>query len=463
MPPTNPAPARSWVKPWAVAAATIALLAITFRPAIEGDGVGYYTFLHAAFVTHGFDYRDEYAAAIASHTPLYLPWLTMTGARGQLTDRFPVGSAVLSAPAYLLALAIHPSGEPQYGSPFVDAFTLASLFYALLALGICFRLAEAAVPGRRAPWVGVLGATFATPFVFYALADPSYAHTFSVFCVSAFLYAWWNGPPRTALGWIGLGALAGVMAMTRWQDAALVAIVLVDFKQLRWQALLSIPAAIVAFTPQLAVDLAQYGSLLPERPPGQALNPLEGHYVEALFSSRFGLFVWTPAAALAAAGCFLIQDRRLKLAALIAFVVEAVVIGSVPDFPGVSFGARRFLELVPFAAVGLAALAQRLGPRLGPALVGAACVWNLILVASYDYVLRGVADPGYAGLLRAQVSALGYVPRLFVKGTVLRDLVLARDFAGGLALLVLEAFCVIAAFLIVSRLRPSRRFAERAD
>jgi len=32
MPPTNPAPARSWVKPWAVAAATIARLPITFRP-----------------------------------------------------------------------------------------------------------------------------------------------------------------------------------------------------------------------------------------------------------------------------------------------------------------------------------------------------------------------------------------------------------------------------------------------
>src|SRR2546430_2376895 len=124
MPPTNPAPARSWVKPWAVAAATIALLAITFRPAVEGDGVGYYTFLHAALVTHGFDYRDEYAAAIASHTPLYLPWLTMTGARDQLTDRFPVGSAVLSAPAYLLALAIHPSREPQYRSPLVHVLNL---------------------------------------------------------------------------------------------------------------------------------------------------------------------------------------------------------------------------------------------------------------------------------------------------------------------------------------------------
>src|SRR2546430_11128278 len=194
MPPTNPAPARSWVKPWAVAAATIALLAITFRPAIEGDGVGYYTFLHAAFVTHGFDYRDEYAAAIASHTPLYLPWLTMTGARGQLTDRFPVGSAVLSAPAYLLALAIHPSGEPQYGSPFVDAFTLASLFYALPGLGLCLRLPVASGPGRRAPWGGVLGGTFATPFVFFALASPSFAHPFSVFVPWSFRSPRWEGP-----------------------------------------------------------------------------------------------------------------------------------------------------------------------------------------------------------------------------------------------------------------------------
>src|SRR5579864_2887894 len=107
------------IGPWLFAGVAAVLPALMFRPVIEGDGVGYYTFLHAAVVSHSLDLESEYAAAIASHTPLYLPWVTDRTSSGRLTDYFPVGSAVLSLPAYLIALALRPSGEPQYGSPFV--------------------------------------------------------------------------------------------------------------------------------------------------------------------------------------------------------------------------------------------------------------------------------------------------------------------------------------------------------
>jgi hypothetical protein len=366
---------------------------------------------------------------------------------------------VLAAPAYLVALALRNSGDPQYGSPFVEAFSLASLLYGLVGLAICYRLA-ASIVSRRAALIGVVGAIFATPLVYYLLSDPSYSHTFSVFCVSAFLYAWWKGPPRTPWGWFGLGVLGGLMAMTRFQDGLLVAIVLIDVKRLRWPALLLVPGLIVGFAPQLAVDQIQFGSWLPERPVGQGLDPLHGHYLDVLFSSYNGLFVWAPSALLAGAGFFLVPDRRLKLAGAIAVVLETMIIGSAPDDVGVSFGPRRFLDLIPFAVVGLAALAARLGPRFDWPAIGVFCFWNLTLEANFVYVAGPGRNPGYAGLFLGQGPALSYLPRLFAKGAVLRDLLLlgqahARfDPVRGISLLVLESGCVAAA--LAAALLPRR-------
>jgi hypothetical protein len=442
-----------------VAGIALLLLAVTFRPVVEGDGVGYYAYLHAVLVSHSLDLANEYAAAIASRTPLYLPLLTTRTVTGHLADFFPIGPAILSAPAYLVALALHRSGEPQYGSPFIEAFSLASLFFGLIALAICYRLAASIVVDRRAAWIAVIGATIATPLVYYLLTDPSYSHTFSVFCVSAFLYAWWKGPPRTYKGWFGLGLLGGLMAMTRFQDGLLVAIVLIDVRRLRWPALLLIPGALIAFAPQFAVDQFQYGTWLPQRPPDQPLDLLHGNYLDVLFSNNNGLLVWTPAALVAAAGFFFIQDRRIKLACAFAFLLEFVIDGSIRDYGGAAFGARRLLDLFPFAVVGLAAVVARIGPRFDWAVIGALCAWNLALIANFEYVISAGQERGYAGLLLGQLAALPDIPRLFAKGAVVRDLLLWSqahtrfDPVGGISLLVLEAACLATALLIATR-RP---------
>jgi hypothetical protein len=448
---------RRWAWAWLLFGAGIMLLALTFRPVIEGDGVGYYSYLHAVFVSHSLDFAHEYGAAIASHTPLYMPWVTDRTAAGRLTDYFPVGAAVLSAPAYLVALALHPSGEPQYGTPFVQAFSLASLFYGLAGLAISYGIAARVTMHRRSSLIGVLAGVFATPYFYYLLSDPSYSHTFSVFCVSAFLFAWWIGPPPTYRGWLVLGLLGGLMAMTRFQDGALMALVLIDWRRLRWPALALIPGAVIGFAPQLLVDQVQFGTWLPQRAPGQALNPIAGHYLGILFSSREGLLIWTPAALFAGLGVVFLRDRRLQLACALGFVLEVAVIGSAPDSPGAAFGSRRFLDLIPFAVLGFAALADRIGDQ--PSWAGAALLsaWNLALVANYEYLLP-TGDPGYGRLTIGQLAAVPHIPRLFTKGSVVRDLILwsqahtTFDPVAGSLTLLLEAAALAAAVAVGWRL-----------
>jgi hypothetical protein len=431
------------------------VLAASFRPAVRGDGVGYYSYLHAVLVRHSLDLRPEYAAASAAGVNTDPAALEAPTAVAPAADYFPIGPAVLAAPAYLAALAAGGAGQPAYAPALLGAFGLASLLLGLLALLLCWRLTGSVV--------AVAATALCTPYVFYLLYEPSYSHMYSAFAVTAFVYVWWRGREnRSALGWLALGALAGLMTITRWQDAPLAAVALLTPPppRARWRMLLAVPGGLVALAPQLAADVAIFGTWSPQRPPGQALDPLVGHQLQVLLSSWHGLFAWHPVTLAATAGALLVPDRRLRVACVYAFVVETLINGAAPDWwGGAAFGARRFLDLAPFWAIGLAALGSRLPAAATWATTGVLAAWNALLMASLQYVINRNFDPTYLGLLRGQVEAVRFLPRLVVQGDVVRDLVVwpltgARAAPeAGLAWLAVEAACiaVVAALL----LRPS--------
>ena len=445
-----------------LAAVGLVLLALTFKPVVENDGVGYFVYLHSVVIDHDLDLSDEYAEARAEGVIFYQPLFTQKTAKGLAADYFPVGPALLATPLYIAALAIAPRGQPEFGPPFSIAITVASLLYGLLALALAYLLA-AEVAGRRAAGIGVAVVAGATSFAYYLVYEPSYSHTFSAFAVGAFLLAWWRSRDRrSSAGWLGLGLLGGLMALTRFQDGALVAIALLDLPRARWRVLLLAPGLVLAFLPQVAVDQALFGTWLPIRPAGQELSLASGHYLEVLFSSYHGLFSWTPATLLAVAGFALLRERRLQLAFAYALIVETAINGAAPDWwGGFSFGMRRFLDLTPFFAIGLAVLAARLAPRAGRLGAGALIAWNLVLVANFTYVIRVDRDPGFGGLLAGQVPALRYLPNLFVQGAVVRDLILwpvlhtGFQPLAGLSLLLAQAGCVALALWVAQ----SRRLA----
>jgi hypothetical protein len=451
---------------WRVAAVVAAggclllVLAASFRPAVRGDGVGYFSYLHAVLVRHSLDLRPEYAAASAAGVDTDPAILEAPTAAAPAADYFPIGPAVLAAPAYLATLAIGGTGQTAYAPALVGAFGLASLLLGLLALLLCWRLTGSLV--------AVAATALCTPYVFYLLYEPSYSHMYSAFAVAAFVCVWWRGRDnRSALGWLALGALAGLMAITRWQDAPLAAIALLTPARpgARRRMLLAVPGGLVALAPQLAADVAIFGSWWPQRPPGQALDPLAGHQLQVLFSSWHGLFVWHPVTLAATAGALLVRDRRLRVACFYAFVVETLINGAAPDWwAGAAFGARRFLDLVPFWAIGLAALASRVPAAAAWAATGALAVWNALLMANLQYVINRNFDPTYVGLLHGQVEAVRFLPRLVVQGDVVRDLILwpltgARPAPeAGLAWLAAEAACVaVVAALLWGRLTGTGR------
>ncbi|HEX6348170.1 MAG TPA: glycosyltransferase family 39 protein [Candidatus Dormibacteraeota bacterium] len=408
---------------------------------VEGDGVSYYAWLPTLLTRHSLDFGPAYRAAFAAHVTVNAEHLTTVTATGHLANFFPMGPALLAGPAYLVA-------------PGETAFVLASLLFGLLALALAYRLGGLLVD-RRAALRGTLAAALATPFVYYLVYEPSYSHTFSAFAVGLFVWAWWRGrEDRSEVGWLVLGLLGGLMALVRFQDGPLLAIALLDLPRARWRVLLLIPGAVIAFMPQLLADLYLFGTWLPQRPAGQDLQPLSGHYLQVLFSTWHGWLTWSPVVVVAGAGIALLRQRAFQLAAVYAFLVELVLNGAAPDWwGGYAFGGRRFLDLTPFVVVGLAVVAARLPAAVAWAGAAVFVAWNALLVSNLTYVIRADRDPGLEGLLAGQLSEVSHLPNLFAQGAVVRGVVLGRPpgLATALLLAVLEALCLVPAALLVRR------------
>ncbi len=451
---------------WAVAvlaAFAVAAIALTFKPVVEGDGIGYFSYLHSVWVDHDLNLADEYRAAFDAHVTVNAEHLTTRTATGLLADFFPAGPALLASPFYLLALAFHPDGRPLFGPPFTIAFALASLFYGLLALALSYRVARAVGASGRAAVLGTAGVALATPFPYYLLLAPSYSHTFSAFAVGLFVLVWLQGSFRSsALGWFGLGVLGGLMGAVRFQDGPIAALAAFDARSSRWRALWFLPGLVLGFLPQLVVDRVIFGSWLPQRPAGQDLALLPGHYLDVLVSSYHGLFVWSPILLAAVLGAAFCGERRWRIAFGFAFLLEVVLNGAAPDWwGGYAFGARRFLDLTPFFAAGLALAAQRVGPRVAALGVSVLALWNALLVANLTYVQRADRDPGYLGLLQGQWEAVRFLPRVLAQGAAGRDLVWwpvlhGRDLADGLLLLVFFVGFVGIAWRVAQVWAPTR-------
>src|ERR1700738_5535951 len=87
---------------WFALAALLVLVALTFKPVVENDGVGYYAYLHTVVVDHDLDFGNEYAALGGAGITYYPPLFQVRSANGRLADFFPAGPALLAAAPYLI-------------------------------------------------------------------------------------------------------------------------------------------------------------------------------------------------------------------------------------------------------------------------------------------------------------------------------------------------------------------------
>ncbi len=339
---------------------------------LTADAWYYHAYLPSLFMDGDLDFADQYQVT----GNWYRFGRTETG---RMSNVFGIGPAVFEAPVFLAAHAVARGDGFARGE--VEPALYLSLLFSLGALVPVGLLIARRLGARYAAIAVPVLLAAAGPVVYYAIRQPGYAHPFATFWVALLVERWdasYGGEaPRSVRTWLALGALVGAAALARPQCAlwaVLCAAACVDdvrrirgepgwprrlARELlpRWLAAGGI--ALVVFAPQLVAWKSVYGEWV-TTPQGPGFMWWTHPAVaETFFSSRNGLFPWSPLYALAAAGLVVAAVRapRLGIALIAGTLLQAWVNGAVWDWwAGGSFGGRRFDSTFVAFAVGLGAL-----------------------------------------------------------------------------------------------------------
>lgn len=395
------------------AATYVAAVASSGRPRIvDGDAIQYYAYLRSAVFDHDLDFENDYSALYGSSADAS-GWLRERTPTGRPRNMMSVGPAILWAPLYLLVVAAAAIGAALglpivvdgFATPFPLAAGVAGVGYATLGVYLCYRTCALRFSPRASFW-GALLAWLASPALYYSLVSPTYAHAASIFTTALFVFVWLRSVgDGTTRRFVILGAIAGLAMLVRWQSAILMVLPVIEILDQRKSkggpAALAImgATAFLVFIPQLLAWKAIYGQFFVVPQGSGFMRWTQPEVLSVLFSTRRGLFLWTPALALAAIGLvFLIRrDRVLGIGAVVVVVLSIYVNAAARDWwAGEAFGARRFTSETVFFALGFAALGSALAVRTGLSWLRAGAlalvVYNGLFLLQYQLFMRGYRD-----------------------------------------------------------------------
>lgn len=418
-----------WTRRGATAAVFAALFSaglamqLQFGARLQSDGFYYYAYLRSMAFDHDVNFVNDYRM-LGMGDKAHLFRLTATG---HAQSAWTIGPAIVWAPffaaGHVAARRLSAAGASVATDgtsyPYRQAVCIAGLVYGLLGAWFTVRLGDQFFSRRRAAVAAALtiGGSF---MVWYALAEPTMTHAPSMAAVAGFAWGWAATRGRRRLrGWIGLGALAGLMTLIRWQNALFALLPAAECVALLWQArrardagaarsvigggLAFTAAAVAAFAPQMLAWKAIYGSYLAVSPIGPQIRWFDPHLADILWSSRNGLFAMSPVLYLAAIGllAFTWRRRALGVPIVLACAVMVYFNACIQDWWGsAAFGGRRFDGVIPLLALGMAAALgtarryiERRPQTVAAGLLAGLVVWNLTFMRAAG---DGTAPPNEA-------------------------------------------------------------------
>jgi hypothetical protein len=397
--------------------AAMVLLAKPGGRVVFGDATHHFVQLRSLVYDRDLHFGNEYRRIyqIEEAVPGTEWVFTELTSTGHVRNYMPVGPALLWAPLYLLVSAL------QLAASWVGLARPPDGFDRLLQIvpgvtGVMAATGAALVTWRSvraetsdlAATIAVLAMWLGSHAIYYSLVSPSYSHAASMLTGAWFFAAWLGTRQEMSLYRAAtLGALAGLCALMRWQDAVFLLVPLIEI--LRWRepsvrraaALAAAGAAfVVVFSPQMAVWTVLYGQPLaiPQGPSFmQWTNP---QLAAVLLSDNHGLLSWAPILTLALTGLavalFKTPTWRLPLASVL--LVSWYVNAAVADWwAGEAFGARRFLSLFPLFTLGVAVWLNRPARTVNlwyarVAALGLFTALNGLLLLQYQIYMKGLPD-----------------------------------------------------------------------
>ncbi len=304
------------------------------KKTVYGDGIFYYSWVRSMVVDHDIDFQNDY-----QHFGV-----------NQQGNKHAVGPALLwIVPFWWMHQTVQATG---YEFPYQLAVGLTSVLAVIFGLILLYQLLRRWF-SQSASILTILAIAFTTNLLFYGSLDTVNSHGVSFFASALFLAFLINR--QALLAGLALGFLGAI----RPHDLILGIVAFGLLHKKEWTKFLV--GAGIGFLPQLVAWQALYGNFwnIPYFS-GEGFNLLQPHLLEVLFSTNFGLFVYSPILILGLLGLFFWKNR-LRLFFSLAILLELLAISSWSTWwQGASYGGRMFVGSLPLFALGIATTFQLL-------------------------------------------------------------------------------------------------------
>ncbi len=336
-----------------------------YKKLIWADAEGYYMYLPAIFINHGFE---------GLHINARVQYSTFEDT-DKVYTKFTYGVALMQLPFFLIVhliailFGLEATGySPIYGM----GMAMAGAFYLLAGLFFLKRTLEHHFP-RWVVLLTLIGTFAGTNLYHYSISQPGMSHVFSFFLFAVFIYftpKFLERPNNRRAIFIGL--IGSFIVLVRPTNIIIVLYLflydiysLQDLRhRIKWFAerykmiLLMMLMIIPVFIPQMTYWKYMSGSLIfysyREEGFDFLLNP---KVMEVLFFPRNGLFIYTPMAFFAVIGLIIGTFRRKfgSLGSLLIFIIATYLFSSWWTWWfGGGFGHRCYVEFYTLLSFGLA-------------------------------------------------------------------------------------------------------------
>ncbi|MFB3763675.1 MAG: hypothetical protein ACE14P_00335 [Methanotrichaceae archaeon] len=371
---------------------------------VGGDGIGYYAYLPSLIIDHDLDFENQYLSS---------PWInssnkfmdksaavSLMGDRlskltpeGYVSNPYPIGSAVLWLPFFILSLILTSFlnllgfNFPMNGYSVISQYVtlIGSIVYAVAGLLLANRLIGNFGIKQKAIVLSmgfILVGTFA---IQYLAVEPSMSHANDFFIVTLFFYFFYNyfiltDNKTTHANWILFGLICGLMAIVRQQNVVFLILPAINYlstlasekeplqivvKRESINLLLFGVSFSVSLLPQLLSWKVLYGSFITIPQGRDYLHFSSPQILTLLFSFNHGLLTSSPILIFSLIGLILLlknykKDKssahnRLLVFLSLAFLSQVYINSVIVDvWGGDSFGSRRFAGLILVFILGLA-------------------------------------------------------------------------------------------------------------
>ncbi len=384
-----------------------------WQDVLESDAWGYYAYLPAIFIYHDLNFNFNDKVMHGGHFNERLAYEYRILHNNRLGNKYFCGTALLISPFfvgahYLSKLNHHPLDG--YSRSYILAVNMAAVFYALAGLYFLFLLLNYYTSNLRVKIICLLAIAFGTQVFYYSFAEPGMSHVYSFFTINLFLWGVKSFFDSYQKKYLFIASLAlGIVFLIRPFNLIILLsipflagsyIKFIDGLQQVW---VNKKVSAIAFLLFLSVALIQaiiYYLQMKlwwvDSYPGEHFNFLKPNMLNALFSFRKGLFIYTPLILLAHAGLFFIfrNNKWLFFTYLFFFFVLTYLLSSWwMWYYGGGFSLRPFIDYFGLFAVLLAVFLDQTKYRnftLG--IIFILVVWCQIQTYQYRYFVIHWSD-----------------------------------------------------------------------